>query len=310
MSLAINIATPEGIVMAADSRQSYRNQKGASRVGSDSASKLFLLNPRVGLAITGLAFIPEDGMAKNVSNFINEFCQSNDLDALSLREIADGIHKLFSQKLDSEKRLEDIEKDGRTRFIKQGLEIVSVVRDSARVKFTLKDSKTGVVQEAVGVAEGVVIMVCGYDKDGSHAVYNISVPGEVVQHRNSLQKGKEYGANWLGQFDVVARIIKGWDGRILSVGFVQEAVKQIGQANIEHQLNQLEYSINWGAMTLQDAVDFSILAVKTTEAVQKFSDGILANPGDIPGVGGPVDVLVLTAKEAFWVSKKKIDARE
>jgi hypothetical protein len=43
MSLAINTTTPEGIILAADSRQSYRNQKGVSRIGSDSASKLFLI---------------------------------------------------------------------------------------------------------------------------------------------------------------------------------------------------------------------------------------------------------------------------
>ena len=41
MSLCINITTPEGIILAADSRQSYINKKGMSRVGSDSATKLF-----------------------------------------------------------------------------------------------------------------------------------------------------------------------------------------------------------------------------------------------------------------------------
>jgi hypothetical protein len=41
MSLAINTTTPEGIVLAADSRQSYRNRKGMARIGSDNVSKLF-----------------------------------------------------------------------------------------------------------------------------------------------------------------------------------------------------------------------------------------------------------------------------
>ena len=39
MSLGISTTTSEGIVLAADSRQSYRNQKGMSRVGSDFASE-------------------------------------------------------------------------------------------------------------------------------------------------------------------------------------------------------------------------------------------------------------------------------
>ena len=42
-------------------------------------------------------------------------------------------------------------------------------------------------------------------------------------------------------------------------------------------------------------------------AIQLFSDGIIANPGDIPGVGGPVDVAIITADQGFlWVSRKKL----
>jgi len=41
-------------------------------------------------------------------------------------------------------------------------------------------------------------------------------------------------------------------------------------------------------MTLQDAIDFCTLMIQTTSAIQRFSDGIIANPGDMPGVGGPV----------------------
>ena len=60
-------------------------------------------------------------------------------------------------------------------------------------------------------------------------------------------------------------------------------------------------------MTLQDAIDFCTLMVQTTSAIQRFSDGIIANPGDMPGVGGPVDVAVITADQGFvWVSRKKL----
>ena len=64
MSLGINTTTPEGIVLAADSRQSYRNRKGMARIGSDNASKLFQLNKRIGVIVTGLAFLPEDEVIK------------------------------------------------------------------------------------------------------------------------------------------------------------------------------------------------------------------------------------------------------
>lgn len=60
MSLVINTTTPEGIVLAADSRQSYRNMKGMARIGSENAIKIFEINRRIGVGITGLAFLPEE----------------------------------------------------------------------------------------------------------------------------------------------------------------------------------------------------------------------------------------------------------
>ena len=86
MTLVLNATTAEGIVIAADSRQSYRNQKGMARIGSDNASKLFQINRRIGVAVTGLAFLPdENNVAKNISKFIDEFkldskIQSEELD--------------------------------------------------------------------------------------------------------------------------------------------------------------------------------------------------------------------------------------
>jgi 20S proteasome alpha/beta subunit len=85
MTLVLNTTTAEGIVLAADSRQSYRNQKGMARIGSDNASKLFQMNRRIGVAVTGLAFLPENDVAKNISKFIDEFkldskIQSEELD--------------------------------------------------------------------------------------------------------------------------------------------------------------------------------------------------------------------------------------
>jgi hypothetical protein len=72
-------------------------------------------------------------------------------------------------------------------------------------------------------------------------------------------------------------------------------MKNLGQEEIRKQLGGLQYAIQCGTMTLQDAIDFCTLMVQTTSAIQRFSDGIIANPGDMPGVGGPVDAAVITA---------------
>lgn len=78
---------------------------------------------------------------------------------------------------------------------------------------------------------------------------------------------------------------------------------------VQKQLRSLEYVIQWGTMTLQDGIDFSVLAIGTTTAIQRFSDGVMGDPGDIPGVGGPIDVAVITPEKGFvWVSKKNLKA--
>ncbi|MFZ2193728.1 MAG: hypothetical protein WAV31_05785 [Candidatus Moraniibacteriota bacterium] len=305
MSLAINTTTPEGMVLAADSRQSYRNQKGVSRVGSDSATKLFLINDRIGVAITGIAFIQENGVLKNISKFIEQFKREVEVADFSVRDVADKLHYLFDKKINPDAELDKLMERVKIDLSNQGLELLEIKKEAPGIKFKFKD-KAGIVKDGIGTVDGLALFVAGYNADGSHEVYNVNVPGEVLKMRDSKQQNLEYGAGWLGQTDVVTRIVKGWDPRIFNAPFVVESVKNGKQAEIEKQLNGLEYAINWGAMTLQDAIDFTVLVIQTTAALQRFSDGIQADPGDIPGVGGPVDVLVLTPSGFNWIKQKEL----
>lgn len=305
MSLAINTTTPEGIVLAADSRQSYRNRKGVSRIGSDSASKLFLINNRIGVAVTGLAFLPENGIQKNISKFIEQFKREAGVESLSVKNVADKLHYLFDKKLNWQEQLDKLPDQIKNNLTQQGFTDIEIIKQQYNIKFKFKN-KDGLTQEGVAGIDGIILFVAGYNIDGSHEVYNVYIPGDIVKRRDSNQKGMEYGANWIGQTDVVTRIVKGWDPRIFNVALVGEAIKQKGQPEVEKQLNNLEYSINWGAMPLQDAIDFSVLIIETTSAIQRFSDGIQADPGDVPGVGGPVDVLALTPDGANWIQKKEL----
>jgi hypothetical protein len=305
MSLAINTTTPEGIVLAADSRQSYRNRKNMSRIGSDAATKLFLINNRIGVAVTGLAFLQEDGIPKNVSKFIEQFKREVDVEKLSVKDVADKLHYIFNKKLNWEDQLNKLPEKIKNDFQNQGIEVIELKKEQYNVKFKIKD-RNGQVKDGVAGIDGLVLFVAGYNPDGSHEVYNVYIPGEIKQRRDSAKKGMEYGANWIGQTDVVSRIVKGWDPRIFNAPFVNEAIRQKGQKEVEKQFNGLEYAINWGAMTLQDAIDFTVLTIETTSAIQRFSDGIQADPGDMPGVGGPVDVLVLMPEGPKWIQKKEL----
>ena len=310
MSLVINTTTPEGIVLATDSRQSFRNRKGMARIGSDNASKLFQVNKRIGVAVTGLAFLPEDGVMKNISKFIEQFKRETDVEKLNVKEVAEKIHYLFNKKHNWQEQLDKLPEKIRGDLDRQGCEVIEIKKEQYAVKFSFKDIK-GNLKKGVAGVDVINFLVAGYNTDGSYEVYICYIPGEIQKKRDSKEKNKEYGASWIGQIDVVSRIVLGCDGRVGNIKFVNEAAKKYGQEKINKQLRNLEYVIQWGTMTLQDAIDFCVLMVQTTSAIQRFSDGIAADPGDMPGVGGVVDVAVITPDKGFvWINKKKLKVGE
>ena len=310
MSLAINTTTSEGIVLAADSRQSYRNSKGMARIGSDNASKLFQLNKRVGVAVTGLAFLSEDGVPKNISKFIEEFKREPKVEKLDVKDVAEKLHNLFDKKYNWQEQLEKLPERIKIDLQRQDCEVLEVKEEQHVVKFRFKDPQGDLKDGIVGV-DTINLLVAGYNKDGSHEVYICYIPGEIQKKRDSNEKGKEYGASWIGQTDVVSRIILGYDFRIENIKFINETIPKLGQEEINKQLRNLHYAIQWGTMTLQDAIDFCTLMIQTTSAIQRFSDGVAADPGDMPGVGGPVDVAIITPDKGFvWVNKKKLKVGE
>ncbi len=304
MSLVINTTTPEGIVIASDSRQSYRNRKGISRIGSDTAQKVFKINSRIGVAITGRAFIEHNGILKNVGTVIDDFIESNNnqLENMSIKEITKGLYNSLSDSYNIDKQFKILESKITHDLKKQGCKALTFSKTSNTLSFKFK-SPIGTKQSGTAQIEQIYFLVAGFNADNTHEVNICCLPGDIQNKRDSRIKGKEYGATWLGQTDLVARIILGFDPRIANL----ESIKNNDPEAVKKELRKLEYSIQWGTMTLQDGVDFSDLMIKTTSAIQRFSDGIVAEPGDMPGVGGEVDIAVITKKNGFkWINKKSI----
>ncbi len=309
MSLGISITTPEGIVLAADSRQSYRNQKNVSRVGSDSASKLFQLSSRTGVVVAGPAFLQDsDGINKNISKYIEDFRKANDPEKLTVFQIAVALQAYFSKQYQYKKILPILQKQLKEQLEAQGAQSIKmqVNEEEGRVIATFTD-KDGTPQQAVAGIDAINFLLSGYNKDNSHYSYIIQVPGKISEKRNSGKRSLEYGAEWIGQKDVISRIVLGFDGRIQAIPLFSELIAKKGTKAFKQSIGGLEYAIQWGTMTLQDAIDFCVLMIKTTTAIQRFSDGIALDPGDIPGVGGAVDVAVITENKGFvWAQKKKL----
>jgi hypothetical protein len=95
MTLAIGLVNPEGIVMAADSRQSYRH--AAVRVGSDSAIKVFALTDTVVAATSGYAFLRRQNAAsaQNISTLVEDL-KPTLAPTSTVLQVATALHAHFS----------------------------------------------------------------------------------------------------------------------------------------------------------------------------------------------------------------------
>jgi hypothetical protein len=302
MTLAISTLTSSGIVLTSDSRQTYRNQAGAIRIGSDSAIKLFRLNNQCGAAISGRAFLNEPNQpAKDVGFFVKRFVESEKLDNLQVREIAEKLNKSLGD-IFVTKELERIKKqiEDRVKTL-GGTELNLSPADGHLLPYSYK-GKDGKVAKDTGWIETIQMIVAGVDRDKVGRAYSVTVPKGIAAEKDTQQ----CGALWIGQTDVLGRIVKGFAPEFEKLEFVKEALSK-NSTVVTDQLNKLEYIINWGTITLQDAIDFCVLMTRTTESIQRFSDGTVLVPGGITGVGGEVDIAIITSEKGFvWLKQKKL----
>ncbi len=314
MSLTVCVTTPEGIVMAADSRQTYRNNVGAARIGSDSATKIFPIGDRFGITVAGPAFLTDPSepnvSPRSISYFINRFINQLSKEE-TVKTIAEKISGYLEKIYKPKEQLQKLEDQIKQQVEQSGGKVVTVTKtpnsDAVIIDFTDKDGKP---QKGIGEIMPISLIVAGYDLEKVSkpelCVYLVYVPGQIKEVRKYGQVN-EFGANWTGQTDVISRIVLGSDPRVNALEFVQEAKKKSGEEKITQQLQLLEYSINWGGMTLTDAIDFTKLMIETTSAIQRYSDGIALAPGDMPGVGGQVDIAVILPHDGFnWHRRKEI----
>ena len=308
MSLCITALTPSGIILTADSRQTYRNNAGMTRIGTDNAVKLFRLGKKMGVVIAGRAFFPDStGVVKNTGWFIEEFRKSvlDGKDTIGIKETAEYLNDylLHSFLKPEEARIKkllpaEIAKEGGTKLVFGATEGVTI-----NYSFT-KDGKN---IERKFYIETVSFIVAGYNSDGVGQAYFVEVPHPPT---DPLSRNTKAGGHLrIGQIDVVGRIIKGWPPELFNLDFIKNAQSQ--GVKVNEELDKLEYIINWGIMTLQDAIDFCVLMTRITESVQRFSDGTFMTPGGITGVGGAIDIAKITPDTDFqWVREKQLEVND
>ncbi|WP_455645965.1 hypothetical protein [Methanosphaera sp.] len=303
MTLIVNITTPEGIVMASDSRQTQRTASQTTRISTNNAYKLFAVNNRVLVGTAGLAFFADNtGVQKNVSKYVEDYCNSTNHKDLTVKEIATQLHAYLNKKYPWEQQLEMSAQQLKADTQRSGAQLLSLEKVNDAIDFRIKQPN-GRIEEGHLNAEPINLLVSGFNKNGSSETYELCIPGKVLPKR----KPDDYGGVWIGQGDVVSRMLIGYDGRIMNTPIFQKVLSTTPQEEVVKQLRGVEYTISWPLLTLQDAIDLAVFLIKSTEMIQRFADGVNMAGGETQGVGGPIDVAVITQNDGIqWIKRKQI----
>lgn len=126
--------------------------------------------------------------------------------------------------------------------------------------------------------------VAGYsERDGQiiQEAWKVSAVKNEIEQLNPTQ---EMGASWGGEGDILARLV--------------QPVAQIDKdGSVVHRFPA--YPIPYGFFTLQDAIDFSVFAIRSTIDAIRFQPRAKT-------VGGPIDVLVIKPAGAVWIQRKEL----
>jgi hypothetical protein len=267
VSLCIAVVIPEGIVLAGESRQT-QIIAGVNRVASDNAVKVFELTDRIVAATAGWAFIQPQGTAlqKNISGVVEDF-KATISPTSTVKETATLLWKYFNRVY--QEHIAQLPK-------------TAVSPGSTALNF----------------------IVAGYDPESSEGtLYSIEIPS-TASPTAPVRSTNVAGPWWIGQIDVLARIINGYDFRAAGFPFVKTAMQDPASKAL---MDGLSYSLFCNTMNVQDAIDFAVEMIRVTITIQRFTAGIMSNLGAVAGVGGPIDVVVVQPRQrVMWVSRKTL----
>lgn len=127
--------------------------------------------------------------------------------------------------------------------------------------------------------------ISGYDHDtNEQQVFNVIIKSKT---KNKLNLKDQFGVAWAGEGDVIARILN-----------PSAEIDQQNGNKIKVIYPNIPIPFNF--FTLQDAIDFSVYAVRTTIDTIRFQP----RP---KSVGGPIDVLVIKPNEVRWIKRKELN---
>ena len=112
---------------------------------------------------------------------------------------------------------------------------------------------------------------------------------------------QDFGANWFGQTDALARLIQGYDPAAIEELIKRGADLPIVQKWIDDRVSALP--LIFDGMPLQDAVDFTNWAVNVVIGRFRFAPGVQT-------CGGDVDIAVIRPNAFDWAQRKRWSLKE
>jgi hypothetical protein len=153
--------------------------------------------------------------------------------------------------------------------------------------------------------QDMVFLVGGYDAGAAYGrVFELFIPSRPDPVERHSGAG-EFGLVWGGQREYADRLVQGFDSRVpqLAKDFLGlDDAKRDGL--LGHLKNELQAPVPFAFLPLQDCVDLAIFLIRTTITMQHWIVGVR-------GVGGAIDVAVITEPEGFAeIQRKKIIGEE
>jgi len=150
-----------------------------------------------------------------------------------------------------------------------------------------------------------VFHVSGYTNE-NNVDKPVVIKAVVDENRYISIDTSSSGATWDGESETMSRLIKAIALPMGNINFQNKITlptgDEINDAFIIEKKNTVLFEqadIPWNLLTLQDAVDFAIYAIKTTIDTMRFQL-------KVKSVGGPIDVLIVRPNEAKFLQRKEL----
>ena len=148
-------------------------------------------------------------------------------------------------------------------------------------------------QPAMPSGPSMMFIVGGYNqKEPYGRVFLFDIPNNPKPiPRNPGET--DYGITWGGQLNISSRIIHGFDPALPAILEKSLNLDKPKTDQIVQLLKQnLEFHIPYQVLPLQDCIDLALFLIKTTIIAQGLAIGVR-------GVGGPIDIAVITRTEGI-----------